>query len=284
MARVSVNPNARVGDDTEHAARAEFVTQEQAEQHEFNRDLAQQFAEIEREAGASERAVDARREVPRTRLDAANDRMKRPLPARSAERKMLSSRRKKDYNTHKTQWREGLPGTRTRAMDKVRKPDDLERINNALRDQQGFRSRLSPSVRAAVSQTDLAIQDYERTNEREHVVYAQLLSPVDDDATRTTLRGGLRSMIKNEESMTFDGYIPSSHSMGNIPDGKEIVMEIQTRSGAYLGTSDSTPNADHIVGRGRRLQPVDMYQADYVKPDGSKGRRWVVQMRDVSDE
>ena len=61
-------------------------------------------------------------------------------------------------------------------------------------------------------------------------------------------------------------------------------MEIRTKSGAYLGTSDTTPDASHLVGRGRVLRPVSVHEVSYVKPDNTRGTRTVVQMDDVTPE
>ena len=61
-------------------------------------------------------------------------------------------------------------------------------------------------------------------------------------------------------------------------------MEIRTTSGAYLGTSDTTPDANHIIGRGRVLRPVSVQEAEFTRPDGSQGKRMVVQMEDVTPQ
>ena len=99
----------------------------------------------------------------------------------------------------------------------------------------------------------------------------------------------LEEMMKNEDggensTLTFDSYIPASHSIGTLRDSPDIVMEIRTKSGAYLGTSDTTPDASHLVGRGRVLRPVSVHEASFVRPDGTRGTRTVVQMDDVTPE
>ena len=164
----------------------------------------------------------------------------------------------------------------------------LEGINRQLAAVTGLRSRLTPAAKRRIEAVDRAIQDFEVHNNRQHLVYATLLAPKNNDKDRAKLRGVLRSMAERPDdpraAMTFDGYIPATHSLGNIGDGDDVVMEIQTRSGAYLGSSDSLPDADHIVGRGRTLKPVGVRQVEVVKPDGSTGTRWVVQMTDVTDD
>lgn len=285
MARTSVSGNASVGDRVDNEAKAQFVPVADEAMKDMYRDAQQAAADVRRDQGESERTIDAERAVPRTRKDNANPRMNRALPSPDAKRPMTSSRRKKDYSAHKQSWKKNMAGTRARAVRQVlENQQELERVNDALRRVVGNRNALPKWSHELVSRTDRAIQDYERTNEREHIVYATLLSPAASDTSRTRLRQNLERMARQEKAMTFDGYIPATHSMGNISDGQDIVMEIQTRSGAYLGTSDSTPDANHVIGRGRRLQPVNVFEAEYDKPDGTTGKRWVVQMRDVSEE
>lgn len=235
------------------------------------------------------RQVDANRDVPRTRrpTSESSNRYKRELPAANTKRAMTSSRRKKDYSRHKNEWQRNLPKVRAASLNAVvgaekGGPDKLEEVNNALREVVGRRSRLDPKLNRHVHRMDMAIADYERGNERQHLVYSVMRKP--DGMSHEAFRENLARVARAEGSYTFDAYIPATHNLGTLPDGDDVVMEIQTYSGAYLGGSDSTPDADHLVGRGRRLQPVGVQEVNYAKPDGSTGRRWVVQMRDISEQ
>lgn len=284
MPRTSVNPNVHVTNE-DKASQTEFSSALDEAQREGNREAGRTAVDVLREEGMTESGVDARREVPRTRLDSANPKMARALPSKGTVRKSLSSRRKKDLNATKTNWRSNLPGTRARVVaGVVENGENFDRLNNELRDVQGTRSSLSRPQQQVVARVDRAIQDFERTNEREHIVYSTLLAPKGTERSREALRNSLTRMVGNKETLTFDGYIASTHNLNTMDDSPEIVMEIQTRSGAYMGTSDSKPDAGHVIGRGRTLQPVDVYEAEYEKADGTTGRRWIVQMRDVSPE
>lgn len=231
-----------------------------------------------------ERSADARREVPRTITDAINPRKARHLPSPTAVRPALSSNMKKDLNRKKVGWQGSMPRAHTDAMQKtVRNRDALAAINRELHGVVGYRSELPRAIGERVSRIDRAIQSYERQNDREHVVYTTLRAPHDHGSSRSALRERLQSMAQDPESkLTFDSYLPATHTLGQVNDSRDIVMEIRTRSGAYLGTSDTLPNADHIVGRGRVLHPVSVHEAPYVRPDGTQGTRWVVQMEDVT--
>ena len=162
-------------------------------------------------------------------------------------------------------------------------------MNRELNGVVGMRSDLPPATQRRVREIDRSIQAFERTNEREHIVYTTLKAPKDHGNSRNALRNRLEEMTQNEEgsensTLTFDSYIPASHSIGTLKDSPDIVMEIRTKSGAYLGTSDTTPDASHLVGRGRVLRPVSVHEVSYVKPDNTRGTRTVVQMDDVTPE
>jgi hypothetical protein len=161
----------------------------------------------------------------------------------------------------------------------------LEDVNTALRSTTGRRSDLPPALNRRVSQVDRAIQAYETNNERTHIVYAVLRAPRDHGSSRAAVRRRLEQMSRrtDNDGMTVDGYIPATHSLGTISDGRDVVMEIRTTSGAYLGTSDTHPDASHILGRGRRLRPVGVAEVTYTRPDGTTGTRTVVQMQDITD-
>lgn len=287
--RSSLNPNAAATPGDYSRASEWSSIEAEADRQDIRADAAAGAAALGETV--TQRETDARREVPRTVDTAANPRMSRSFPSASAERPMLSSNRKKSYNKAKVEWDGNLPKTRHASMTRtVGNPERLEGVNNALYGVVGMRSELPPGVRRRVSEIDRSIQDYETNNPRQHIVYATLRAPRDSQGSRDSVQRELGRMTERpdseapnqQNSLTFDGYVPSTHSLGNIPDGDDIVMEIRTRSGAYLGSSDTTPNADHLVGRGRVLRPVGMQDVEYVKPNGARGTRRVVQMDDVT--
>lgn len=267
-------------------------------QSKYDSDAAAAEAEADRMLNATDAAAlddtqtmqeaDARREVPRMRTDSANPRKGRSLPNANETRGMLSSRMKKENAKTKGAWQSSLPGTRRQAISRVASdPQRLEDTNRVLRATHGTVSEAPPAIEKAIRRQDRAIQDYERINEREHVVYAVMKPPKDHGNSRNAVERRLNAMAedKNSAPLAFDGYIPSSHSLGNLnPGPNDIVMEIRTRSGAYLGSSDTLPDADHIVGRGRSMRVSDVQDVEYIKPDGSTGRHRLVQLDDVTDD
>lgn len=288
--RSAVNPNVD-SPPTPHTRRAERVSL--ADDAALAASRAETAATSAALAGTlTDREADARREVPRSRTDAANPNKSRTLPPPTALRGLLSSNRKKDYNKGKRAWVEGLPKVRLNAVQRVMGDrENLEGVNRALHGTVGRRSDLTPAIRKRVEATDRAIADYERGNEREHIVYAVLKPPREHGNSRNALRARLAAMAAHGDTdavgdssrdLTFDGYVPATHSLGTIAPGRDIVMEIRTRSGAYLGTSDTTLNADHIIGRGRVLRPTAVHEVPFVAADGSRQTRYVVQMDDVT--
>lgn len=278
-----INPNVDSAPD-ENARQAEWMAPDEANRQEAVREQGRMESTALDET-MTKREADARREVPKTDKRSLNPRKARALPSPGARRSMLSSRMKKDYSRTKTGWVRSMPQNHHAAMQKTLKNrESLEQINRALHSVVGMRSELSPAIARRVGVIDRTIQSYERNNEREHIVYTTLRAPSGITDSRDAMIGKLRDMISDKGTLTFDSYIPATHSLGNIAESPEVVMEIRTTSGAYLGTSDTTPDANHIIGRGRVLRPVSVQEAEYVKPDGSQGSRLVVQMEDVTPE
>ncbi|BDZ52445.1 hypothetical protein GCM10025867_46860 (plasmid) [Frondihabitans sucicola] len=237
-----------------------------------------------------QRSADAARTTPRTIEDAANPRMSRELPGADELRKRPTSRRKKDLAKNKGEWLRALPKTRFGAIRvATENHQKLEQVNEYLAAVAGDSQSdsLPAPVKRQIRQLDLAIQDQERTNQREHIVYAPAFSPFEAGSSREAYLRRIQDTIDNNGTMDFDRYIVGDHSMSNLESEykAEIAFEIKTRSGAYLGSSDTKPDALHMLPRGRVLQPVAILRdVPYVREDGSTGY-WnrVVQFEDVTN-
>lgn len=278
-------PNAPVDPSHTHEAKSEILSPADAVEAATDREENEFTAEALDETMTLSEA-DARREVPRLRDDNINSRKDKKLKGPAATRNMLSSRQKKEYSRTKNAWVKKIPNNRRIAVNQItNSPENLEQLNRALRDVHGTRSELPDGIHRHASNLDRAIQAYERTNDRQHIVYSTLRAPKEHGNSRVALRKWLESNSGDERGdLTFDGYIPSTHSMGNINQEKDIVMEIRTRSGAYLGESDSTPNADHLMGRGRTLRPMAVNDVEYIDANGNTKTRTIVQMEDVTND
>lgn len=228
------------------------------------------------------RSATAQREVPRTSEDAINPRKDRQLAGPEVLRRPLSSRVKKSYSSAKQQVLKGMSKTRYRRVQQM--VSDRERfndVNTALNLTVGRRSELPENLRRYVDSMDRSISTYEDSNDRTHIVFSTLEAPFDHGSSRAAVRRRLDEMIDTGEGrLEFDGYIPATHDLSQVPDSHEVVLEIRTRAGMYLGKSDSLPDANHLIGRGHALRPVAKHEVQYQRPDGTRGRRTVYQMED----
>lgn len=238
-----------------------------------------------------QRSADAARMTPRTIEDAANPRMSRTLAGEGEVRKSMTSRRKKDLAKSKKEVLHALPKTQHGAlMAATTDHRKMEGLNSILSDTAGnpYHDGVPASAQRAFRRIDMAIQASERQNEREHIVYAPAFAPHDAGSSREAYMRRISEAIEDEGTMEFDRYIAADHSLSNLESdfGSEIVFEIKTRSGAYLGSSDTLPDAVHLLPRGRVLKPVAIQRdVPYTKPDGSIGS-WarVVQFEDVTNQ
>lgn len=291
--RNKLGPNAAVGTPQGRESQAEWVDAPDAAEAEAVRAAARtDAAGLDDSSTMSE--ADARREVPRLRTDSANARMTVDFVAADAVRPALTSRRQKSLNKTKTTQYQTLPRAQRAQLTSatkniVQSADDLEKLNRTVRNVHGNRFDIEDSrVRQRVERLDRAIQAYERHNEREHLVYSTMRAPKPHGNSLNATLAHLRRDAGDPEAepLTFDGYIPSSHAPSAVDaDQHSVVLEIKTRSGQYLGGSDSHPeNADHLVARGRSFKVVGVQEnVPYEKPDGTRGiHRHVVQLEDVT--
>ena len=140
-------------------------------------------------------------------------------------------------------------------------------------------------MRAEVQRADRAIQAYERRSNRGHVVYVNVQLP-------GPLQGGdpvgvARSFpLPPGTVVEFDRFTGAAHTMHEVEpaDGGEgtLVLEVQTRRGMYAGRSDSLDDTTHLLPRGLRLRVAgEAHRATYRRPDGTTGRRPVIQLLDM---
>jgi hypothetical protein len=167
----------------------------------------------------------------------------------------------------------------------VTDPSYRAQLNDALSAAAGDAQELPDDARARVQRVDRAIQAYEQQSNRGHVVYVNLEMP-------EALRGGhplgmAQAHFPPGSVISLDRFTGAAHTMHEVepPAGVAAagpVLEVQTRRGMYLGRSDSLDDTAHLLPRGLQLRVVGMHEADYRRPDGTTGRRPVIQLRDVT--
>lgn len=249
---------------------------------------------IESDPRVSRAGKDAARSMPReTNDELRHPRMRRMLPEQGQVRRPFSSRQRKARSKAKFAAQDRMPGTEYEAIRETvwdESPRWVE-LNDALSDAAGdiHADNVSDDLRLTGQRLDRAIQRYERLNDRGHVVYAQARMPYYVNASNVA--GYANNHFPVGTLVAFDRYTASTHSMHELeqvtPAGEEdrhVVLEIQTRRGIYLGASDSTHDTRHLLPRALELEVVGSHVADYERPDGSMGRRTVIQMMDITGE
>ena len=153
----------------------------------------------------------------------------------------------------------------------------LEQINRELAATTSRRSGLKPPVRKAVTALDRHIAAHEAENNREHIVYARA-EPSGDPAA---FRASVQRVIDNQGTISSDRYIVADHNPAKVPPGRgDMVYEIRTTRGAYLGRTDRTGDSGHLLPRATHLEPVGVKQVQVVGADGKEHTRTVIQCVD----
>ncbi len=243
---------------------------------------------VEAMPGMSRAARDRERAMPRSGGGEVPDpRMERTLPGPGQTRAPLSSRQRKARSASKQATQDALRQTEYVALRAlVSDPVYRARVNDSLSAATGDAQQLDERQRLQVQRADRAIRAYEKANDRGHVVYVNVQMP-------GALQGGdpagmARSFLPAGTVIEFDRYTGAAHTMHEVePAGGgegTLLLEVQTRRGMYLGRSDSVDDTTHLLPRGMRLRVAgDAHYAAYRRPDGTTGRRPVVQLLDVPE-
>lgn len=239
-------------------------------------------------SGLNRLQKDRERLIPReTNADLGHPRMRRRLPAAGDVRTPLSARQRNERSKDRLTTQRTIPLTQLRAQrDLVTREERWAEINNQLSANVGDVQALSDADQEQVRRIDRAIQAYERRNDRGHVVYSNVQMP--PYINRQNVEGFLRNNFEVGDQITFDRYTIATHQLHETasymdnPRGNVVVLEIETRRGAYLGHSDKMDNTAHLLPRGPEFEVAGIQEAAYRTPDGRSGSRWVIQLRDVS--
>lgn len=216
--------------------------------------------------------------------------MQRPLQPVDQPRVPFSSRQKKARSKARNETLERLPAVQVFAQhDLVTRTTSWTKVNDELSERTGDISEISPAQERQVRRVDRAIQAYERNNDRGHIVYANVQMP--SHINSSNLASFCDNAFERGTAITFDRYTTATHQLhetSGFVDPKHTnrtaVFEIQTRRGAYLGGSDSQDNTRHLLPRGMSFEVVGTSTVEYQAPDGHRGKRVVIQLRDITPE
>jgi hypothetical protein len=269
--------------------RAAFISGDSATDRASERAGARELdVAVEQMPGLTRARKDRERAMPLpTNAPLGHPLKERRLLGVGVERKPLSSRQRKDRSIARRAVTAVMPRTERAAVrGAITDEDQWKAINDDLAEVVGDATQLDDSRRVEVQRIDRAIQRYERVNDRGHVIYANLELP--PAINHSNLGGFLHNEFQPGDVLSFDRYTGAAHTMHQIesaPGSAErmAVLEIQTRRGIYLGTSDSIDNTSHLLPRGVQLEVVGTQLATFRRPDGATGQRHVIQLRDVSN-
>lgn len=213
-------------------------------------------------------------------------RMARHLPSPEEQRVPLSSRQKKARSKIRREAAQKSRVTeRIAAHDLITQDKTWTAINGELATAVGDAQQLGPDSFRHVQRVDRFIAQYERLNDRSHVVYANV------DFNRGINSSNIEQFLTNQVNpgtqLHCDQYTGAAHTLHEVTDENRNydatpVLEIETRRGAYVGNSDSLDNTGHLLPRGMSLAVVGHHWAEFVRPDGNTGRRLVVQAKDTT--
>ncbi|RYD13991.1 MAG: hypothetical protein EOP90_15705 [Lysobacteraceae bacterium] len=248
------------------------------------RDGARQLDWMVEDADFTRARKDLERAFPRATVPEVSERKRRELPIPDSIRQPPSSRQRKVRSVNKRKAQSQLPKVGyTAVQGLVSDPDRWKSVGEALSKARGDAQQLDEKIRSQVQRVDRAIQTAERFNDRGHILYCAVTLPhaVPQEAANlpSTLQPGAR--------LDFDRHTMATHAAHELDDtlvDRDVVFEIETGRGMYLGRSDTVDDTAHLLPRGMRFEVVSAGEGRYRRPDGSIGRRMIVQLRDVTEE
>lgn len=246
-------------------------------------------SQVEALPGMTRQQRDLNRAGPRaTSQDVPDERMRRKLPEAGQIREPLSSRQRKARSAAKQQAQDLMPRTQKVAIqDLVQDRTKWTQLNDRLSEAAGDVDNLDENHRAAIQRTDRAIQSFERSNDRGHVVYTNVKLP--PGVNSGNIGAFLSGRFSEGDFVEFDRYTAGTHCLHELDAGttkphRTAVFEIQTRRGAYLGRSDSLDDTRHLLPRSMRFRIAGIHSAVYQRPDGITGERRIIQLIDTEEE
>ncbi|MBM4570252.1 hypothetical protein GS489_07480 [Rhodococcus hoagii] len=237
------------------------------------------------EDGAYTRArKDMERAYPRSAVAPVNERKRRALPIPDAIRLPPSSRQRKARSVSKRRAQSNLPRVGYKAVNElITEADSWIGVGEALTHVGGDAQLLDERMRARVQRIDRAIQTAEKENDRGHVVYCAVSLP---DGTPEEPKH-LPSTLQDGARIEFDRFTMTTHAVHELEaviGEQEVIFEMETTRGMYLGRSDSVDDTAHLLPRGIQWDVIGAHEGRYQRPDGTLSRCRIVQLREVVAE
>lgn len=272
------------GDNSPISKRGGYRPVDEFDDRALDRSSARDLDRMVEAAEFTRARKDLERAFPRPTVPQVNDRKRRTLPIPDAIRRPPSSRQRKARSVAKNTVQTQLPRVGYNAVTSlVRERETWLKVGSALTSARGDAQHLDPDTRSQVQRIDRAIQTAERGNDRGHVVYCAVSVPHSLPEQPANLPGALQPGSR----IDFDRYTMTTHTiheLESVAGEREVIFEMETPRGMYLGGSDSVDDTSHLLPRGMRWKVVSSHEGRYQRPDGTMGRRYVVQLRDITEE
>jgi len=248
------------------------------------RDSARELDRMVEDAEFTRARKDLERAFPRATVPEVSERKRRDLPIPDSIRQPPSSRQRKVRSVNKHRAQSRLPAVGYTAVQTlITDPDRWKTVGEALSTARGDAQQLDEKMRSQVQRVDRAIQTAERFNDRGHILYCAVTLPhmVPQEAVN------LPSTLQPDSRLDFDRHTMATHALHELDPTvgeRDVVFEIETDRGMYMGRSDTVDDTAHLLPRGMRFEVVSAGEGRYRRPDGSIGRRMIVQLRDITEE
>lgn len=280
--RVYDPDRASVGPSTKAARRVDPDVK--AERDSQRDELREMDREMSATPGYAAAHIDSQRHMPGSKsAPLGHPRKERKFPAPGSRRVPVTGWQKRQRLVAAKQAQTATPRSELRATDGLLNEDATwARVNDKLSETTGNAHEIGTDERT-VRRVDRMIQRAERRNDRSHVVYSNVLIPGEMPNSRV-----YASSFAEGEVVDFDRYTVAAHNIHETEDeiighDRLVTFEIATRRGAYMGGGAASADTHHLLPRGLRLVVVGKESVRYLRPDGSSGRRTVVQLSDVPE-
>lgn len=242
------------------------------------------LAELDRMTEASDRLSRAQKDreriTPRDATGDVNPRTSTRVPEFDEIRTPISGRQMKERSRLKRDLQERWTAAQHRAMSEtMASPQRWQQLTDQLAAEQGDADAMSTRDQLVVQRIDRTIRQYEELNDRQHLVYANVELPASYDTAKLT----------KQPVVHLDRWTAGSHNLHEISEPDAVrdnvyALEISTQRGMYLGHSDGGRKASHLLPRGMSFTVEKVYEARWTAPDGTRGTRRVIRLKEIHQE
>lgn len=237
------------------------------------------LSELDAMTAASARLTSRQRQaafvLPRDATAPLNPAKSRRVPEYDEIRSPLSGRQMKERSRLKRQVQDAISAAEDRMLKSLVTPQTWGRLNPQLSAVVGDIDQMSTRDRASVKRIDRVIARYEQGSDRDHVLYAVFSPPA-----------GLTTSQLAGEVVHLDRFTIATHQLHEVKATQpgNMVFEIITRRGMYLGQSDGGDDTSHLLPRSMEFTVESVHDARYRDRNGNIRSHQVIRLIDNQGE